>query len=77
MKHRHSHIDPNTTGRLLKNFKLAIDETKLIRNIDSLYERLRKVKYMFGQAERARLIKKEIRFLESKLTHIRKQAGVE
>ena len=48
MNRQQSHIDPNTTSRLLENLKLAIDETRLVRMIIGNRDLLQKLETTDG-----------------------------
>ncbi len=55
----------------LKNFKLTVDEIKIIRMIDELIEGLERLEFNDPLSPRAEFFRKEIEKLEERLEQIR------
>ena len=55
----------------LKNFKLTVDEIKLVRMIDELIEGLERLEFNDPLSPRAEFFRKEIEKLEERLEQIR------
>ncbi len=66
-------IDPSSTSQLLNNLSLAIDETKLVRAIDSMQNDIYKIEMASGPSKRTRFLRREIGYLEARLERIRQQ----
>jgi len=75
-------IDPLTTTCVLKNLGLAIDEIKLVRSINSIYEQVgageevSSSKAVHLESGRHRYLISELRFLNKRLAAIRKKANL-
>ncbi len=73
-------IDPLSTNYVLKNIGLAIDEIKLVRSINSIYEQVSaSTEVGASKAEqlesgRHRYLKTELRFLNKRLQSVREKA---
>jgi len=74
------HIDPLTTNCVLKNLGLAIDEIKLVRSINSIYEQVRASEEVSAdkaanlESGRHRYLISELRFLNKRLKSLREKA---
>jgi len=76
-------IDPLTTNCLLKKLGLAIEEIKIVRSINSIYEQVSvseevstsKTKAAQLESGRHRYLKSELRFLNKRLKSVRDKAG--
>lgn len=75
-------IDPLTTTCVLKNLGLAIDEIKLVRSINSIYEQVGASDEVSSstaaqlESGRHRYLISELRFLNKRLVAIRKKADL-
>jgi hypothetical protein len=76
-------IDPLTTTCVLKNLGLAIDEIKLVRSINSIYEQVGASDEVSSSSTAAQLesgrhryLISELRFLNKRLVAIRKKADL-
>ena len=82
MSQTNIHIDPLTTSCVLKNLGLAIEEIKLIRSINSIYEQVSaseevstsKAKHL--ASGRHRYLISELRFLNKRLESLRAKADL-
>jgi len=61
------------THRLLTNLDSTIDEAKLVRQIVSLSDCLRKIEDMPNQTSRIEFLRAELTTLESRLANLRKR----
>ena len=76
-------IDPLTTTCVLKNLGLAIDEIKLVRSINSIYEQVgaseeistSKAEHL--ESGRHRYLISELRFLNKRLESLRAKADLD
>lgn len=68
-------IEPTSTGRLLTCLGLAIDETKLVRSINSSREMMEQLEANNPSSHRLFFLKMEISNLEARLTEIRSKAS--
>ncbi len=75
MSHLETYIDPTTTNQLLNNLSLAIDEAKLVLNLNTLKDQLFKIESSEGTTDRSLFIRKEITILKVQLNYIRDQAN--
>ena len=66
------HSEPASTLHLLSSLNSTIDEAKLIRQIVSLSDNLRKLEEMPHQKCRVKYLKEEIQILENRLSDCRK-----
>ena len=66
-------IDPTSTSELLNNLNLAIDETKLVRAIDSMQNDIYKIESISGPSKRTHFLRKEIFILQEKLAQLRQR----
>ena len=55
------------TSRLLSELDLAIGESSVMRDIVNRYERVRDIEKLTGPSRLTRIMRKEIRILESRL----------
>ena len=55
------------TSRLLSQLDLAIDESSVMRDIISKYEYIRSIENITGPSRVTRILRQEIRILESRL----------
>jgi len=75
-------IDPLTTTCVLKNLGLAIDEIKLVRSINSIYEQVSASEEVSTsnaahlESGRHRYLISELRFLNKRLTSLRAKADL-
>ena len=67
-------IDPVSTSSVLKNMRLAIDEIKLLRSIDTLNEQVRLSHSIDFDPGRKRYLISELRFLNRRLQTLREKA---
>jgi hypothetical protein len=74
-------IDPLTTNCVLKNLGLAIDEIKLVRSINSIYEQVSASEEVSSnkkaaelESGRHRYLISELRFLNKRLKSVRAKA---
>ena len=67
-------IDPVSTSSVLKNMRLAIDEIKLLRSIDTLKEQVRLSHSIDFDPGRKRYLISELRFLNRRLQTLREKA---
>ncbi len=70
MSHLETYIDPTTTSQLLNNLSLAIDETKLVVNINKLNNQVYEIESSEGRTERSLCLRKEVTVLEVQLNYI-------
>jgi hypothetical protein len=75
-------IDPLTTNCVLKNLGLAIEEVKLVRSINSIYEQVGSSEEVSSsnkanqlESGRHRYLKSELRFLNKRLKSVREKAS--
>lgn len=68
-------IEPASTARLLTCLGLAIDETKLVRSINSSREMMRQLEANNPSSHRVLFLRKEISSLEARLAEIRSKAS--
>lgn len=68
-------IEPASTARLLTCLGLAIDETKLVRSINSSRELLKQFEANNPSSHRLLFLRKEISNLEARLTEVRSKAS--
>lgn len=66
-------IDPSSTSQLLNNLSLAIDETKLVRAIDSMENDIYKIESVSGPSKRTRFLRAQISCLQTQLVELRKR----
>ena len=76
MSNLNTYIDPTTTTQVLESLSLAIDETKLIKEIDQLSQRLHMVESAGNQAATADFLKKKITVLEIELNYLRDRVNL-
>ena len=69
-------IDPTSTSQLLNNLNLAIDETKLVRTINSMQEDIYKIESASGPSKRTQFLRQEVFRLQTKLEDIRNQVSL-
>ncbi len=75
-------IDPLTTTCVLKNLGLAIDEIKLVRSINSIYEQVSASEEVSAskaahlESGRHRYLISELRFLNKRLASLRARADL-
>jgi hypothetical protein len=80
MSQTNIHIDPLTTTCVLKNLGLAIEEIKLVRSINSIYEQVSASEEVSSkkaaelQSGRHRYLISELRFLNKRLRSVREKA---
>lgn len=75
MSHTCIRIDPSTTDCLLKNLGLAIEEIKLLRSIESIYEQVESHSAAQLESGRRRYLNSELRFLNKRLRAVREKAA--
>ena len=68
-------IEPTSTASLLTSLSLAIDETKLLRAINSSTAMIRRLEAEDPSSHRLLFLKREISSLESRLATVRSKAG--
>ncbi len=71
-----TYIDPTTTSQILKNLTLAIDETKLILNLNSLNNLVSTIESSGMPTVRSEYLRKEITVLKVQLNYIRDRASL-
>jgi hypothetical protein len=71
MKDSKSHKDSSKKGGGLKNFRLSVEEIKLIRAIKEMAQSLEYIEHKNIQPERQEFFRNEIRALENQLEDIR------
>ena len=71
MKDSKSYKDSSKKGGGLKNFRLSVEEIKLIRAIKEMALSLEYIEHKNIQPERQEFFRNEIRILESQLDDIR------
>jgi hypothetical protein len=69
-------IDPVSTDGVLKYMRLAIDEIKLLRSIDSLTEQVRLSHSLEFDPGRKRYLLSELRFLNKRLESLRERVNL-
>ncbi len=74
MSHLQTYIDPISTREILSNLSLAIDETRLLREIENKRNCLRKLSENNLPAEREEYLRKEIVKLQVQLNFIRERS---
>ena len=67
-------IDPLTTVCVLKNMRLAIDEIKLVRSINSIAEQVEAKSSTQLESGRRHYLISELRFLNKRLEAVREKA---
>ena len=67
-------IDPLTTVCVLKSMKLAIDEIKLVRSINSIVEQVEAKSSAQLESGRRHYLISELRFLNKRLQAVREKA---
>jgi hypothetical protein len=67
-------IDPLTTVCVLKNMRLAIDEIKLVRSINSIVEQVEAQSAAQLESGRRHYLISELRFLNKRLEAVREKA---
>ena len=68
--------EPDTTLQLLTNLNLAIDEARLVRKIMDMNSQAGNIESTIGPSTRTRLLREEVKNLESQLTYIRNQKSL-
>ena len=68
--------EPDTTLQLVTNLNLAIDEARLVRKIMDMNSQARNIESTIGPSTRTRLLREEVKNLESQLTYIRNQKSL-
>ncbi len=71
-----TYIDPTTTSQILKNLTLAIDETKLIINLNNLNNLVSTIESSGMPTVRSEYLRKEITVLKVQLNYIRDRASL-
>ncbi len=71
-----TYIDPTTTSQILKNLTLAIDETKLILNLNNLNTLVSTIESSGMPSVRSEYLRKEITVLKVQLNYIRDRASL-
>lgn len=71
-----TYIDPNTTSLILNELGLAIEETKIVKSIDSLTNLLRHIEDAGMRSTRIQFLKNEIELLNIRLNTVREQAEI-
>ena len=66
-------IDPTSTSQLLNNLNRAIDETKLVRAIDSMQNDIYQIESISGPSKRTTFLRREIASLQAQLAELRKR----
>lgn len=77
MSQVHTFIDPTSTSQLLNNLSMAIDETKLVRTINSLEDNIYKIEYSSGPSPRTSFLRKEVANLKIQLEDLRSRVVYE
>ncbi|MDH3759709.1 MAG: hypothetical protein OEU50_01925 [Gammaproteobacteria bacterium] len=68
-------IEPTSTASLLTDLNLAIDETKLLRAINSSTAMIKQLEAEKPSSHRLLFLKREISNLEARLVNVRSKAG--
>ena len=71
MSNLQTYIDPNSTNQLLKNLGLAIDEAKLVLNLNELNNQVFNIESLNGVSERSADLRKEITIVKVQLNYLR------
>ena len=66
-----TYIDPNSTNQLLNNLGLAIDEAKLVLNLNKLNNQVFNLESLNGVSERSADLRKEIAIVKVQLNYLR------
>ena len=69
-----TYIDPTSTAKLLSNLSKAIEETKLVRTIQTMQESIYQFEKKFDVSERSNYLRQEVRKLQEKLDKLRLQS---
>ena len=69
-------IDPVSTNGVLKYMRLAIDEIKLQRSIDTLNQQMQQGQSLELDSGRKRYLISELRFLNKRLQSLRERANL-
>ncbi len=77
MGHLQTLIDPNSTSQLLNDLGLAIDETKIVKAINSLSKQLNNIEASSGKSTRTQYLNSEIESLKLQLNSVRDQANLQ
>ena len=70
MCHLETYIDPTTTNQLLNNLSLAIDETKLVLNINKLNKQVYKIESSDSRTDGSIYLRNEVTVLEVQLNRL-------
>ena len=68
--------EPDTTLQLLNILDLAIDEARLVRKIIDMNSQAGNIESTIGPSTRTRLLREEVKILESELSDIRNQKSL-
>jgi hypothetical protein len=71
MSNLQTYIDPNSTNQLLNNLGLAIDEAKLVLNLNKLNNQVFNLESLNGVSERSADLRKEIAIVKVQLNYLR------
>lgn len=71
------YIDPLSTQCVLKYFGLAIDEIKLVRNIDVIANQVKYGSAAQLESGRKHFLISELRFLNKRLTSLREKVNIQ
>ena len=75
MSHLQTYIDPVSTQELLSSLSLAIDETRLLREIESKSRCLEAMNSEAQNSARGKFLQRELTKLQAQLNYIRDCSG--
>jgi hypothetical protein len=71
MSNLQTYIDPNSTNQILKNLGFAIDEAKLVLNLNKLNNEVYELESLNGVSERSADLRREITIVKVQLNYLR------